>query len=130
MSQKVRIGIIGTGGMAQSRSQCLKDIIDSGFNIGELTAVCDIVEERAQTAADAAEERLRYRPKVFTDYRQVLDERIVDAVDIVTDHKSHHTIAIDSLEAGIDCMVEKPFAITIRAGRRMIETAKRTGKIL
>ncbi len=130
MSQRVRIGIIGTGSMAQSRSKCLKDMVHSGFNIGELTAVCDIVEERAQIAADTAEERLGYRPKIFTDYRQMLDERIVDAVDIVTDHKSHHNIAIDSLEAGIDCMVEKPFAITIRAGRRMIETAKRTGRIL
>ena len=130
MNERVRLGIVGAGGMAQSRSQSLREAIDAGFDLGQLTAICDTAEERAQSTADIAEERLGYRPQVFTDHRRMLDEKVVDAVDILTDHKSHHSIAIDALEAGVDCLVEKPFAITIRAGLRMIEAAERTGKLL
>lgn len=130
MNQKIRVGLIGSGGMAKSRSRCLKESIDAGYDIGQLTAVCDLIEERAHRAADMAEELLGHRPRVFTDYRRMLDEDIVDAVDVVTDHKSHHTIVNDSLEAGLHCLVEKPLAITIRAARSMLDTARRTGKLL
>ena len=97
MNQKIRVGLIGSGGMAKSRSRCLKESIDAGYDIGQLTAVCDLIEERAHSAADMAEELLGHRPRVFTDYRRMLDEDIVDAVDVVTDHRSHHTIVNDSL---------------------------------
>jgi predicted dehydrogenase len=54
----------------------------------------------------------------------------VDAVDIVTVHRAHHTLANACMEAGLDVIVEKPLAITMRAGRTMLDTAARTGRLL
>jgi predicted dehydrogenase len=72
-----------------------------------------------------------FRPAVYTELDALLAHReTLDAVDIVTVHRAHHTLAIACLEAGLDVLVEKPLAITMRAGRAMLDTATRTGRLL
>ena len=53
-----------------------------------------------------------------------------DAVDVVTDTRSHHDFAIKALEAGAHVAVEKPMGLTVRACHRMMEAAQRTGRVL
>ena len=119
---KLRIGIIGCGGIANGKHMPalsrLKDV--------EMVAFCDIVEERAQKAAKeyGAEDA-----QVFTDYRELL-KLDLDAVNVLTPNKSHSPITVDALEAGKHVMCEKPMAINTEEAVKMVEAAKRTGKKL
>ncbi|OYT46306.1 gfo/Idh/MocA family oxidoreductase [Candidatus Bathyarchaeota archaeon] len=68
--------------------------------------------------------------ETYTDYREMLKRADIDAVEIYTSVLSHHTIAIDSLNAGKHVLVEKPIAITVKAARRMVEAAEKARKVL
>ena len=68
--------------------------------------------------------------RVFTDVRDMLDAGAVDAVDITTEVALHHTQALACLEAGVHALVQKPFAITVRAARRMVEAARQRELVL
>ena len=97
----------------------------------ELAAVVDVAEERAAFLAGEAEELLGRRPAVF----QTLEAAArgtpdLEAVDIVTVASTHHVLAPQALELGLHVLVEKPVAVTVRGGRRVIDTARRTGKLV
>ena len=119
---KLRIGIIGCGGIANGKHMPalskLKDV--------EMVAFCDIVEERAQKAA---KEYGAEGAQVFTDYRELL-KLDLDVVNVLTPNKSHSPITVDALEAGKHVMCEKPMAINTEEAMKMVEAAKRTGKKL
>ncbi len=67
---------------------------------------------------------------VYDDYKKMLKEADVDSVDVYTSVNTHHTIATACLEAGKHVMVEKPMAITVKAARKMVETAQKAKKKL
>ncbi len=120
---KVRIGIIGCGGIANGKHMpSLKKLPDV-----EMVAFCDIVEERAQKAA------MEYGvegAKVYTDYKELLKDKTIDVVHVLTPNKQHSFITVDALEAGKHVMCEKPMAINSAEAKKMLDAAKRTGKKL
>ncbi|CAN7714654.1 MULTISPECIES: Gfo/Idh/MocA family protein [unclassified Paenibacillus] len=123
MSRKYRIGIIGCGGIANGKH--LPSL--SKLSNVELVAFCDIVQESAATAA------AKYGIEgalVCEDYREVLQDATIDIVHVLTPNISHAEISIAALEAGKHVMCEKPMAKTAEDAKRMVETAKRTGKKL
>jgi myo-inositol 2-dehydrogenase/D-chiro-inositol 1-dehydrogenase len=67
---------------------------------------------------------------VELDYRALLARRDIDAVDIVVPNDLHEEIGVAALEAGKDVLLEKPLAPTLAACDRLIETARRTGRVL
>ncbi|KRE98370.1 oxidoreductase [Paenibacillus sp. Soil766] len=123
MSRKYRIGIIGCGGIANGKH--LPSL--SKLSNVELVAFCDIIQESAATAAAkyGIEAAL-----VCEDYKEVLQDPTIDIVHVLTPNISHAEISIAALEAGKHVMCEKPMAKTAEDAKRMVETAKRTGKKL
>ena len=120
--EKLRIGIIGCGGIANGKHMpALSRLGDV-----EMVAFCDIVEERA---LKAAEQYGAADAKVFTDYREML-KLDLDVVHVLTPNKSHSPITVAALEAGKHVMCEKPMAINTEEARKMVDAAKRTGKKL
>ena len=88
--EKVRIGIIGCGGIANAKHMpSLKKLPQV-----EMVAFCDIIEERAQKAA--AEYGVP-GAKVFTDYKELL-KLDLDVVHVLTPNKQHSFITVDALE--------------------------------
>ncbi|MBD2864271.1 MULTISPECIES: Gfo/Idh/MocA family protein [Paenibacillus] len=120
---KLRIGIIGTGGIANGKHMPGLAKVKNA----EMVAFCDIVEERAQ---EAAKKYGAEGAKVYTDYRQLLEDKTIDVVHVCTPNDSHAEISIAAMEADKHVMCEKPMAKTAEGARRMVETAKRTGKKL
>src|SRR5690554_5763797 len=123
MEKKVKIGIIGCGGIANGKHMPslakLKNV--------EMVAFCDIVLQRAEQA------RKQYGVEdatVYEDYRELLANESLDAVHVCTPNSSHAEISIASLEAGCHVMCEKPMAKTASEAREMVAAAKRTGKKL
>jgi predicted dehydrogenase len=121
--EKVRIGIIGCGGIAHGKHlPALKRLPNV-----ELTAFCDIeVDKAVRTAAEFGVPGAAF----YSDYRELLESGSVDAVNICTPNSSHAQIAIDAMEAGFHVLTEKPMAKTAADARAMVEAAKRTGKLL
>ncbi|MCZ8513403.1 Gfo/Idh/MocA family oxidoreductase [Paenibacillus filicis] len=123
MSRTFRIGIIGCGGIANGKHMpALKNQPNA-----EMVAFCDIVEERAREAAAkfGAEDA-----KVYTDYRELLQDSSLDVVHVCTPNDSHADITIAALESDKHVMCEKPMAKTAVDARRMVDAAKRTDKKL
>jgi myo-inositol 2-dehydrogenase/D-chiro-inositol 1-dehydrogenase len=67
---------------------------------------------------------------VSVNYRELLARRDIDAVDIVVPNDLHEEIGVAALEAGKDVLLEKPLAPTLAACDRLIEMARRTGRVL
>ncbi|MGM1048843.1 MAG: Gfo/Idh/MocA family protein [Bacillota bacterium] len=121
---KLKIGIIGCGGIAHAKHlPALAKLAD----LVEITAFCDIIKERADTAS---KQYGAVGAKTYTDYKQLIQDEAIDAVHVLTPNISHSTITVDSLEAGKHVMCEKPMAIDSQEARNMLDTAKRTGKKL
>jgi predicted dehydrogenase len=121
--KKLKIGIVGCGGIANGKHlPSLKKL----ENI-EMVAFCDIIEEKAKEAADQFGTE---GAKVYTDYKELLKDKSIDVVHVLTPNKSHSFITVDALEAGKHVMCEKPMAKTAAEAKKMVETAKKTGKKL
>ncbi|MDD2955931.1 MAG: Gfo/Idh/MocA family oxidoreductase [Oscillospiraceae bacterium] len=124
MAAKVKIGIIGCGGIANT-----KHLLALGRQTDrvELTAFCDLIPERAQKAAE------QYGvpgAKVYTDYKELLKDSSIEAVHVLTPNRWHREMTVNALEAGKHVMCEKPMAINPAEAMDMVNAAKRTGKLL
>lgn len=120
MSKKLRIAIVGCGGIANGKHMPSL----SRQEDAEMVAFCDIVEERAQEAAKT------YGVEgavVYTDYRELLKAGGFDIVHVCTPNDSHSEITVAALEAGNHVMCEKPMAKTTAQAQEMLDAAKRTG---
>jgi len=129
MSEKIRVGLIGCGMMAEHHLNYFREIREKDPDICEIVAMCDIDGARAKNLANKAGS-FQAVPPAYDDLEKMLKNESIDAVDIVTIHHNHHVSTIACLEAGIHVVVEKPFAITVRAGKKMLDAAKSSGKIL
>jgi len=119
---KVRIGIIGCGGIAGGKHMpSLKKVSQA-----EMVAFCDIIPERAK---EAAEKYGAPGAMVFTDYKELL-KLDLDVVHVLTPNSSHAPITVDALNAGKHVMCEKPMAKNTAEAKKMLEAARRTGKKL
>lgn len=116
MSEKVRFGVIGVGGMGSGHCNSLPKIPEIA-----LTAVCDV---NATTCRAISE---KHEVPGFTDPAELLDSGLVDAVIIATPHYYHPPIAEDAFARGIHVLSEKPLSVTVSAADAMIDAAKRSG---
>ncbi|BCJ97562.1 Gfo/Idh/MocA family protein [Anaerocolumna chitinilytica] len=123
MERKVKVGIIGCGGIANGKHMpSLSKLADV-----EMVAFCDLVEEKA---IKAKEKYGTPDAKVYTDYQELLKDTEIEVVHVCTPNRSHAPISIDSLHAGKHVMCEKPMAKTAEDARKMVAAAKETGKKL
>ncbi len=97
--KKVRIGIIGIGGMGGSHAQYIQA---GDVPRCELTAVCDITPEYLDRFEGVEK---------FDNSRALIRSGCVDAVLIATPHYDHTTIGMDALEQGLHVLMEKPISV-------------------
>jgi predicted dehydrogenase len=121
MADRIKVGVIGTGGIARLRHlPAYQDCQAAGT--AEIVAVSDVVEASAQAAA--AQFGV---PNAFTDYRDVLALPL-DAVSVCTPNSSHEEISLAALDAGMHVLCEKPLALDLAGAQRMAERARATGR--
>lgn len=107
--QPVRIAVIGTGIMGSSH---VKEI--SAMSSAHLAAVCDIRKDVADQIGGL------YSVPAYSDSQELLEAEKPDGVVIATPHYAHTPISIDCLGRGIHVLVEKPLAVHVNDGRKMI----------
>ena len=115
----IRLGIIGTGGMANAHATAFRAI--RGVKVA---ACCDVVPGRAQAFAEKHE-----IPKYYTDYHEMLEKAKLDAVTNVTPDAKHAEISLAVLAKGLPILCEKPLATTLDDARAMADAAAKAGVI-
>ena len=104
-NKKLKAGFIGCGGIAvQKHFPAVRKLSHKV----EMVAFCDIIAERAEKGVK------EYRTpgaKTYTDYKELLKDKSIDIVYVLTPNVSHSQITVDALEAGKHVMCEKPMAI-------------------
>jgi len=120
-NDKIGFATIGCGIMGQGDTETALTVPGN-----HLVAVCDVYEGRLTRAKE------HWGAGLFTtrDYREVLARKDVDAVIIATPDHWHARIAADAMEAGKDVYVQKPMVKHWEDGHRLIETSRRTRRIL
>ncbi|AZK49012.1 gfo/Idh/MocA family oxidoreductase [Paenibacillus lentus] len=116
----IKIGIIGAGQIGKAH-------LEEYVNIPgvEVIAICDINLDEAKRVA------AKYSvSKVYTDYREMLQQQKLDAIDVCLHNNYHMPVTIAALEAGMHVYCEKPIAGSYADGLKMLETAKACGKLL
>ncbi|MEM2848918.1 MAG: Gfo/Idh/MocA family oxidoreductase, partial [Candidatus Bathyarchaeia archaeon] len=126
----LRLAIVGCGGMAEAHLRAYVAIKQREPEKLEFTAMCDPVLASAEKFANIAAQSQNFKPRVYSSVEDMLSKESLDAVDICTPHSEHHKAAIACLKAGANVMVEKPFGITVKASKAVLEVAKRYSKIV
>lgn len=119
--RKLRIGIIGTGGIAQSHIESYKKQPDV-----EIVAAADIIPDKAAGfLKDHGVEA-----KAFIDYKEMIDTVELDAVSVCTYNCTHKECTIYALEHGIPVLLEKPMTVTLDEAIEIMKAERKSGKIV
>ena len=94
-----------------------------------ITHICDPDLDRVDELAALVTELGRPEPAKVQDLRRVFDDPTVDVVFIATPNHWHALAAIWAMQAGKDAYVEKPVSHNIVEGRRMVDAARKLGRI-
>jgi len=124
-NDKVRLGIIGCGGMGQGDLQCF--FLNPEV---ECVAACDVDDARLAAVVGICEQKRGRKPDTVKDFRRILDRKDVDVVLVATPDHWHALPTVLACQAGKDVYVEKPLAKTIDEGRAMVEAARRHQRVV
>ena len=120
--EKLRIGIIGTGGISNSHVRAYKQMEDV-----EIVAGADIIPGKARETLDRWE---LPNAQAFESTQEMLNTVKLDAVSVCTYNSTHAECAIQALEAGCHVLLEKPMTVTLEDAQRLRKVEKASGKIL
>lgn len=120
-NDRIRLGFIG---VANRGGQLLSAFLSHADC--EVAALCDV----NRTTLAKANQRVEGKAATYEDFRKLIDRDDLDAVVIATPDHWHAIQTIAACDAGKDVYVEKPLAITVREGRRMVEAARRNDRVV
>ena len=122
VDKKLKVGIIGTGWIAGSHIESYKNMPDV-----EIVAGADLIEGKAEKFFKKfGVENVRCYP----DHKSMLENEELDAVSVCTYNMTHAECTIDSLNKGVNVLLEKPMCVTIEEAAEIMRAEKKSGKIL
>ena len=123
-SDQINLGVIGSGG----RGTFVMTIFQKNAGV-RVSAIADVYEPNLENALSVAAKGGSH-PKPYRNYRQLLDDKSVNAVLIATPEHWHHRMVLDALAAGKDVYVEKPLCQTPEQGVELVAAEKKTKQII
>ena len=123
----LNIGWIGVGTRGYAGLDWLHKAVPQGVAV---TAICDTYAGHLARAKDRIQTIYGINPKTYNDYRDLLADKSIDAVFIMTPEHLHHDMTIAALRAGKNVYIEKPLAHTIEEGFDIVNEWKKSGKIV
>jgi predicted dehydrogenase len=118
-SPTIRVAVLGAGTVGQLRTRSVRHHPET-----ELVAVADANEALARQAASET------RAEVFTDYRALLDRVPIDLAIVSSPIHVHEDMALAAFEAGAHVLCEKPLSNSVASCSRMLDVARRRGRVL
>jgi len=119
--QKKRVGLIGCGWYG--KCDLFRLIQVAPVNV---VSLCDVDKTMLGNAADmvATRQLSKKRPRIYSDYREMLREKDLDVVLIGTPDHWHPLAMIAALETGADIYVQKPVSVDVAEGQAMLAAAR------
>ncbi len=155
MAGTIRVGIVGCGHIAAAHLNALKELKEKGLLEDVVVAgLCNRTQWKAESFLRRGEGPEQQpgvgppgdpmqappvwvsdfqdgpQPRVYTDYREMFASEELNAVLVLSSVFTHHEIAMAAVRAGMHVLVEKPFTVTVKAGRRLVEAARKRGVVL
>lgn len=121
---KLRIAIIGCGGMARAHAHRFhhnKDV--------QIVALCDVSEPLLERFRNEHLRDYHPAPRLYTDAAAMYRDAHPDAVAIVTPHTLHFQQGVQALDAGCHVLMEKPMVTSVDQARKLADKAKHSGKV-
>jgi len=136
-SDRINFGHIGIGGRGNTflrpasaaGKPPTKNLGGAGDRLmrpGQSIALCDVDANRL----DAAATKVGGSPRLYKDFRQLLEQKDIDAVFIAAPDHWHALMTVLACQAGQDVYVEKPACNTVEEGRAMVRAAERYGRVV
>ncbi|MFA6948701.1 MAG: Gfo/Idh/MocA family oxidoreductase, partial [Eubacteriales bacterium] len=120
--KKLRVGIIGTGWIAESHIQSYKNMPDV-----EVVAAADLIPGKAEAFMKKfGVDGVRFYPS----HKEMIDAEKLDAVSVCTYNRTHAECTIYALEHGVNVLLEKPMCVTIEEAAAICRAEKKSGKLL
>jgi predicted dehydrogenase len=127
-SQRLQVGIIGTGFRGQVMSKLLLDRPDV-----DIPVICDIDDRMIEMVLNIFEKQGRPKPKIYKegpeDFKNMVSKEDLDAVYIATPWEWHHPMSIAAMENGCNVGTECPAALSVKECWDLVNTSEKTGKI-
>ena len=120
-NERIRIGLIGTGGRCMGLAGHLKTLPGN-----EVLLTSDVYEPRRLAAA----EKMGPQARPARDYREVLDNKDIDAVVIGAPDHWHVPMTLDAVAAGKDVYCEKPVTHDVSEGDKLISAVEKSGRVM
>lgn len=124
-NERVNIGSIGLNGMGMSDTN---DFISTDRT--NIVALCDIDSDVLDNRVGEVEQKQDKKPKSYSNYRNLIANKDVDAIVIGTPDHWHAVIAIEAMQAGKDLYIEKPCAHNVNECRMIAKAAKKYNRIV
>src|SRR5262245_22854125 len=124
-NDKIRVAVIGVNGRGREHIDALCKLGE----MAEIATVCDCDTVPGMRAVNMVEELTQRAPKFEQDLRRVYEDKSIDAVTIATPNHWHSLAAIWAMQAGKDVYVEKPVSHNVSEGRRVVQLARKLGRI-
>jgi predicted dehydrogenase len=124
-SDKVRIGMIGCGGISVADSNAFLAHPEC-----EIVAICDVDDAMIGKTLERLDKLRGMKPDTVKDYRRVVDRKDIDVVLVCTPDHWHALPAIAAMQAGKDVYVEKPLATSVLESRAVRDAARQTKRVV
>lgn len=119
MNKTVNVGIIGTGFVGEIHHAAFEGWVRDA----QVVAVAS--PQNATRFAD-----VRRIPAAYADYKEMLNNKSIDVVDIGIPNDLHCQVVVDAAAAGKHVIIEKPLCVTLEEADRMIDACRRAGVLL
>ena len=117
MEHPIKVAILGAGLIAPNHAAGFQEVSD----LAQVVAVCDTNRENAENLA------MLFDARISSDYREILADPEVDLVDILLPHHLHYEVAMASIRARKNLLLEKPLAMTYQQSLEIYKAAMKAG---
>lgn len=122
----INLAMVGCGGMAGAHLNGYQELLNKGETRFRIVAAVDEALDRAKGFAERIEGFSGQKVNAYKNVAQLLNgEKNLDGADICSPHGLHHVLGCELLNGGVNVLVEKPIGITVKASKKIIQTAKR-----
>ncbi len=123
----INAGFIGAGSRGY---YAMERLYVGSKELARIVAVCDAYTGYINRAKDRVQTMGGNTPKTYADYKELLADKSIDAVFIMTPEHLHYSMAMEAIKAGKHIYLEKPIGHTLEEGAAIVKASEASGKVL
>ena len=117
----IRVAVVGVGGQGGGHMRYFGENCKGS----RLVAICDADRSHVENRAADFEKKNGVKLKTYTDVRELLEDKSIDAITSATPNHWHSLVTIWACQAGKDVYIEKPVSHNVWEGRQMVKAARK-----